>query len=391
MASIFTEMAEPIFWNKVSLWPLTSLKVPILTGTLKSSSKISKTKKYELHPSKLFCTNTLNDQRKFADLRFRVLQPFIETKNDVQIYGFSIDNKDFFVQSEEELNRWLKVLRPMCIQTNLEDDFVLLTPIGTGSSGSVYLGEDLISKKQVAIKCIQKSKLCKFKKGLENLKNEISILQDLSHERISQLFAVYESEDSVYMVMEYLPEGTLCKRLNKKEKFDEASAKTLIRGLLETLDYLHKKNIVHRDLKLENLMMVNEEDNEIKLIDFGLAFNCSCVQGSKCGSPGYVAPEIMLSNCYNSKVDVFSAGVVLYLLLVGKHPFEGRNDRKIMENNIMVKYKISKKISMGAQDVVRLMLTQDPELRPSARELLQHPWISSEKDSPCCLLTSVVL
>lgn len=191
--------------------------------------------------------------------------------------------------------------------------------------------------------------------------------------------------------MEYLPEGTLCKRLNKKEKFDEASAKTLIRGLLETLDYLHKKNIVHRDLKLENLMMVNEEDNEIKLIDFGLAFNCSCVQGSKCGSPGYVAPEIMLSNCYNSKVDVFSAGVVLYLLLVGKHPFEGRNDRKIMENNIMVKYKISKKISMGAQDVVRLMLTQDPELRPSARELLQHPWISSEKDSPCCLLTSVVL
>ena len=175
MASIFTEMAEPIFWNKVSLWPLTSLKVPILTGTLKSSSKISKTKKYELHPSKLFCTNTLNDQRKFADLRFRVLQPFIETKNDVQIYGFSIDNKDFFVQSEEELNRWLKVLRPTCIQTNLEDDFVLLTPIGTGSSGSVYLGEDLISKKQVAIKCIQKSKLCKFKKGLENLKNEISI------------------------------------------------------------------------------------------------------------------------------------------------------------------------------------------------------------------------
>lgn len=190
--------------------------------------------------------------------------------------------------------------------------------------------------------------------------------------------------------MEYLPEGTLGKRLNKKGKFDEASAKTLIRGLLETLDYLHSKDIVHRDLKLENLMMVNETDHEIKLIDFGLAFKCTCLESSKCGSPGYVAPEIMLNESYDSKVDVFSAGVILYLLLVGKHPFEGRNEKKIMENNILVNYKMSKKLSQGAQEVLRFMLTQDPEMRLSARELLQHSWISGEKDSPSFLLTSAL-
>ena len=390
MASIFTEMAEPKFWQKFSCWPTKHLKAPILAGTLKSSATLNRSKKYELHQYKLLCTNLLNNQRKFTDLRFRVLDPFIETRNNVMIYGFSIDEKDFFVEDEVELNRWLKVLRPMCIQTNLEDDYVLLEPIGAGSSASVYLAEHIRSKKQVAIKRIQKSKLLKFQKGIDNLKHEISILQELSHDHISQLFAVYESEEFVYMVMEYLPEGTLGKRLNKKGKFDEASAKTLIRGLLETLDYLHSKDIVHRDLKLENLMMVNETDHEIKLIDFGLAFKCTCLESSKCGSPGYVAPEIMLNESYDSKVDVFSAGVILYLLLVGKHPFEGRNEKKIMENNILVNYKMSKKLSQGAQEVLRFMLTQDPEMRLSARELLQHSWISGEKDSPSFLLTSAL-
>ena len=391
MASIFTEMAESKFWQKVDLWPAKHSSTPIITGTLKSSIRLNRSKKYELHPYKLLCTNLLNHQRKYSDLRFRVLEPFIETRNNVQIYGFSIDKKNFFVESEEELRRWLKVLRPMCIQSNLEDDYVLLELIGSGSSASVYLAEEIQSKNQVAIKRILKSKLLKFQKGIDNLKHEISILQDLSHDHISQLFAVYESEDSVYMVMEYLPEGTLGKRLNKKGKFDEASAKVLIRGLLETLDYLHSKDIVHRDLKLENLMMINGNNNEVKLIDFGLAFRCSCLESSKCGSPGYVAPEIMLNDSYDSKVDIFSAGVILYLLLVGKHPFEGRNEKKVMENNILVNYKMSKKISQGAQEVIRMMLTQDPEMRPKAIDLLQNFWISEEKDSPSFLLTSSVL
>jgi calcium/calmodulin-dependent protein kinase I len=388
MASIFIEKPDPKFWQKLNNWPRQSCSLPIHSGTLKSSTTLPEAVNFELFPFQL-CTNDVKIPKQFVDLRFRSLQPFVETFQGSEIFGFKIDSEDFFVESEKELKNWLKVLRPMCILSNIEDDYVMIQSIGTGSTASVYLSEEIHSKKQVAIKCVNKEKIQKYSDGLNKLCNEIAILQDLTHDRICQIFAVYESEDTVYLVMEYLPEGTLCKKLMKQGKFQESTARLFMKSFLETLDYLHCKNIVHRDLKLENIMVV--AGDEIKIIDFGLAFNCSSVQSNKCGSPGYVAPEIMLSDCYDSKIDIFSAGVILYLMLVGKHPFEGRNERKILENNILVNYKMPKGVSQEAVEIVKMMLQPDPELRPSAAELLMSSWISCEKESPCFLATAVAL
>ena len=179
--------------------------------------------------------------------------------------------------------------------------------------------------------------------------------------------------------MEYLPFGDLYGRIRTKKKFDEETTSKFMRSLVMTLEYLHSKHIVHRDLKLENIMMAQENDFEFKIIDFGLAYLSSATQSTKCGSPGYVAPEMLYNFRYDNKIDIFSAGVIMYILLSGKHPFQARNITNILQKNIECKFTVDKKISEGAAELLNLMMEPDPDLRPTASQILEHPWLNASK------------
>ena len=142
-------------------------------------------------------------------------------------------------------------------------------------------------------------------------------MRGLDHESIIKLYEVYESPQHIYLVLELLKGGELFNKITKKSQYSEKSACALIKKLLSALNYLHSKGIMHRDLKLENLILKQEDnDIDVKIVDFGLAaiINTTDWLFKRCGTPGYVAPEVLADEKYDQKVDVFSAGVILYIM-----------------------------------------------------------------------------
>lgn len=377
MASIFTSASQKKFWVRMPLWSSKSPSSRIFSGKLVTVTEgKEEIYTYDLYPFQLYQKVIENNMSKFTDLNFRSLKPFIEIIGPEKRFGFSIDSQDFYVASKHELDIWLKHLKPMCILSSFDEDFVMIKEIGKGSTSTVYLSEHIETRKQYAIKCIDKKTLRESSSGINNLKDEISILNSFDHQGIIKLFYVYESEEIVYLVTEYLFQGNLCNVVKYDKKLKVEVARNYIRSLLETLHYIHSNGIIHRDLKLENLMIYG--NNQVKIIDFGLSYCSSAESNSKCGSPGYIAPEVLICDHYDSKIDIFSTGVILYVLLTGKHPFDARDDWKVLERNMKVKYKLDKDIPVEAQDIIRSMLQFDPDLRPTAQQLLECSWLYDE-------------
>lgn len=213
--------------------------------------------------------------------------------------------------------------------------------------------------------------------------NEITTMRRIEHPNIMKLERVYDEETQVCLVMEYIEGGDLFARMIDCDRISERYAAIVARKLLTALAYMHEKNIIHRDLKLENIMLTSiEEESDIKLADFGFAAETTPENMSLyCGSPGYSAPEILLKQTYNSKVDIFSLGVVIHILLSGKAPFFGRTVEETLMKNREGQIKLAGKcwthISEEAKDFVRLITTLNPIDRPSAVEALHHKWIYS--------------
>ena len=180
----------------------------------------------------------------------------------------------------------------------------------------------------VAIKSIDKMKLSTKPQGKESLQREISILLTLKHPGIVKLYEVYENELYIHLIMEYLAGGELFYTLQARVHYTEKEAATAMLCILEALEYCHEKGIIHRDIKPENLILVHpvlasksmtnkhDKDLTLKIADFGLsvALQPNKEEKQRCGSVGYAAPEVLRGKAYNSKADVFSAGVTLYLL-----------------------------------------------------------------------------
>ena len=166
--------------------------------------------------------------------------------------------------------------------------------------------------------------------------NEINIMRRLDQKNIIKLYEVHESESYIYLIVEVLKGGELFDRVAENGAFIERDACLLMKRLLKALNYLHSKGIMHRDLKLENLILKDDDNNyDVKLADFGLATLISQNDQlfKRCGTPGYVAPEILNDKKYDEKVDIFSAGVILYILLTGASPFPGKSYNEILVKN----------------------------------------------------------
>mmetsp|Transcript_6838 Transcript_6838/g.8275 ORF Transcript_6838/g.8275 Transcript_6838/m.8275 type:complete len:364 (+) Transcript_6838:20-1111(+) len=259
--------------------------------------------------------------------------------------------------------------------------------LGSGAYSTVYEGTDQKTNAIVAVKKITKANLQPH--DHDALKNEVSLLAECKgHPHILSFLEFYEEKDYYYLVTEVITGGELFERICEKESYTEHEARLLVQVLLQTLAHLHEKQIAHRDLKPENLLLKSlDDDSQVVLADFGFATKCKGKSLNQvCGTPDYVAPEIIMHNLYNFKCDIWSAGVITYILLGGYAPFQARNpDDRDELFNVIKKGKVVfhdhywKKITPEAKDLISKMLDVDPDHRPNASSLMHHPWITASK------------
>jgi len=230
------------------------------------------------------------------------------------------------------------------------------------------------------------SKKNQSEEELQLLQREIDIMQKLDHKNIISLEEVYDEKDTIYLVMELVAGGELFDQIVSRGTYSEADAASIVRQILEAVDYMHGNGIAHRDLKPENLLCSGDETNTIKVTDFGLSkdFGSASLRTS-CGTPDYVAPEVLRGQPYDNSVDIWSIGVITYILLCGFPPFYGNTDQQIFEKILKAEYDFPSPdwdpISNEAKDFIRKILIHDPAKRPTAAEALESVWIKNKVPS----------
>lgn len=180
-------------------------------------------------------------------------------------------------------------------------------------------------------RCVKKINKTKFTKTQsESIMNEIKVLAELDHPNIVKIFEYYESENSLYLITELLTGGELFEKISENTSFSEKSAKIIIKQILSAVAYLHQKGFIHRDLKPENIVFEGNDEFTLKVIDFGTSRKIypDSKLTTKMGTPYYIAPEV-LQKSYDQKCDIWSIGVITYILLCGYPPFNGDTDDEI--------------------------------------------------------------
>ncbi|XP_015365965.1 PREDICTED: calcium/calmodulin-dependent protein kinase type 1 isoform X2 [Diuraphis noxia] len=268
---------------------------------------------------------------------------------------------------------------------SIEDKYDVKDLLGTGAFSEVRLA---VSKERpsemYAVKIIDKKAL----KGKEDsLDNEIKVLRRLTHPNIVQLLETFEDKSKVYLIMELVTGGELFDRIVQKGSYTEKDAAHLIRQVLGAVDYMHEQGVVHRDLKPENLLYYStDDDSKIMISDFGLSkIEDSGVMATACGTPGYVAPEVLAQKPYGKAVDVWSIGVISYILLCGYPPFYDENDANLFAQILKGEFEFDSPywddISDSAKNFIRQLMCVDADKRYTCREALAHPWISGNAAS----------
>lgn len=259
--------------------------------------------------------------------------------------------------------------------------------LGSGAYSTVYLAKHKKMGEEVAVKKITKSQLQPY--DHDALKDEVKLLSECKHPNIIRFVDFFDEAEYYFLLSEVVGGGELFDRICDKTTYTEAEARDLIITLLKVLAYLHKKNIAHRDLKPENLLLRSTtNDTDIVLADFGFA---QVTKGRSlqqvCGTPDYVAPEVISHAKYDYSCDVWSAGVITFILLGGYPPFQAKDedDRDalfaiIKKGKFKFHEKFWKTISPEAKDLITQMLTVDVDKRSTAEELLRHKWLGLSQE-----------
>jgi len=268
------------------------------------------------------------------------------------------------------------------IPEEVHKDYELKETLGTGHFSKVKLGVHKKTGEKHAIKIIEKPTGSK----IAMLKAEVDILTKCDHPNVVKMYAVYETETHLFLCLELLTGGELFDRIISKGHYSEDDARKLTITLLNATQYLHSLGIAHRDLKPENILLKDTtEDSLIKITDFGLSkifaddLAGEVVMKTACGTPGYVAPEVLTHEIYSEQVDMWSIGVIVYILLCGFPPFYGDNDaqmfKKIKAGSFKFLTPYWDPISSEAKDFVSKLLVVDPKKRLTASDAIKHPWV----------------
>jgi calcium/calmodulin-dependent protein kinase I len=209
-------------------------------------------------------------------------------------------------------------------------------------------------------------------------------MKKIRHKNIVSLKGVFDSQDVLIIVMELMRGGELYEKIVEQKLFTEKDASILMKQVFDSLEYLHGIGVVHRDLKLENMLLVEKGKLDMKLADFGLSklYQGQALQ-TACGTPFYVAPDILMGTGYGPGVDMWAAGVLLYVMLSGRLPFHADNDpelfRLILEGKLVFKSPQFDTVSKEAQDLIKHLLIVDPKKRYTAKQALEHPFVKNSE------------
>ncbi|KAG2678065.1 hypothetical protein I3843_12G128900 [Carya illinoinensis] len=293
------------------------------------------------------------------------------------------------------------VPRPDAILDKTYDDvkqhYTFGKELGRGQFGVTYLCFENSTGRKYACKSISKRKLVR-KNDREDIKREIQIMQDLSGQpNIVEFKGAYEDKQSVHVVMELCAGGELFDRIIAKGHYSERAAASICRAIVNVVHICHFMGVMHRDLKPENFLLSSKDENALlKATDFGLSvfIEEGKVYRDIVGSAYYVAPEV-LRRRYGKEIDIWSAGVILYILLSGVPPFWAETEKgifdAILQGEIDFESKPWPSISSAAKDLVRKMLTQDPKKRITSTQVLEHPWIKEDGEASDKPIDSAVL
>ncbi|KDP31193.1 hypothetical protein JCGZ_11569 [Jatropha curcas] len=292
--------------------------------------------------------------------------------------------------------RVLKDVIPLSHRPRIGDKYILGRELGRGEFGITYLCTDRETKEALACKSISKRKL-RTAVDIEDVRREVAIMSSLpDHANIVKLKATYEDHENVHLVMELCEGGELFDRIVARGHYSERAAANVARTIAEVVRMCHENGVMHRDLKPENFLFANKKENSVlKAIDFGLSVFFK--PGEKfteiVGSPYYMAPEVLRRN-YGPEVDVWSAGVILYILLCGVPPFWAETEQgvalAILRGVIDFKREPWPQISDSAKSLVRQMLEPDPKKRLTAQQVLEHSWLQNAKKAPNVPLGDIV-
>jgi calcium-dependent protein kinase len=261
------------------------------------------------------------------------------------------------------------------------ENYQLIKRLGEGSYGVVWKVKHLLTDNDRAMKRINKNSKTNKETEREIL-NEIEILKQMDHPNIVKIFEFYNSPEGYFLITEYCTGGELFDEIVAKAPFSEPMSAHFMYQIFSAVNYCHQSEIVHRDLKPENILIESEDENglyHLKVIDFGTAklLEKNKSENKVIGSSYYIAPEV-LNKSYNEKCDLWSCGVILYILLSGRAPFSGETDTLILEKIKMGKFDLNRspfnKISSEGKDLIKKLLEMNPKRRISAADALNHPW-----------------
>lgn len=280
--------------------------------------------------------------------------------------------------------------------TDIMAEYHLTNEIGAGAYGKVFLAQHIATRVYRAVKVILKTRIQDYKSFI----NELNILKRLDHPNIVNIIESFENPRVCFLVLEYCAGGELLTRVARSATFSEAKAANIMKQLFSALIYCHNNGIIHRDLKPDNfLFMSAEENSHLKIIDFGLSVVSTeeDILHGIAGTPYYIAPEILTQN-YNQVVDCWSLGVVLYILLSGTPPFNGKDNNEVLMNIYNASFSFRpaafKHVSNQAKDLICHLLTKDPSHRYTAQMAFSHPWIqgavvSMQRELPVSILNGI--
>lgn len=296
------------------------------------------------------------------------------------------DKKPNHTDSKQKTNSVTSITSTNSVPTvpakkkNIIEQYELGPELGSGAFSVVRSATHVETGQVVAIKVIDKYE--DDDEQTQKFKQEIAIISSLKHENIVQFYELDEDDENFYVVMELVGGGELFDYIIDNKTIPEKESVLVVAQVLKAIEYMHSVGTAHRDLKPENLLYKTKNHDTIKIADFGESK--SFREGSLttyCGTPDYMAPEIIKGDPYGSEVDVWAIGVITYVMLAGFPPFDGENDVEVFASILAIRYDFPSpewdNISLDARDFISSIFVEDPKKRVTASEALKHPWIVS--------------
>ncbi|CAD8195397.1 unnamed protein product [Paramecium pentaurelia] len=319
-----------------------------------------------------------------------------KVKNNIVGEGILVKRNKLKFYMYGQIEKWIETFQELCVQINFHEDYFLYRLISNSQQSKVYFAEYRSTKIDYAIKVFEKNKF-EQEIGPKAMKQEIEILRLIKNEYFTKLLKIYEGNEAVYLVFEQQRGGDLQRFIKDNENtLTEKTAFQAIKQLLQGISEMHNLNYMHRDLKPENILLKNKDSLECLIIsDLGLAEKVNNEKKQLftfCGTPGYVAPEILKKEPYDQKVDIYGIGIILYILLTGYNPFQSFIKDEIIQLNMIGYVNIDKvNCSELGKDLLRHMLQVSPNLRPTANQALRHQYFRNQSKQDTFLKKTIII